>query len=169
MRSIAGDKPACRSGRRGIGVRGAPRRSGSVLLEVVVAITVFIGASLAVMASVDRAVTALERTRGVQRAADLARTAMSQMEAGLATPVTLNGPLSVWQMGEPNAVPYSGGGGLGEWELEIQTEPSEFLGLTKVTVTALHHRAGGVSVDWSYTLRQLVSLSPSGSAQGEPR
>lgn len=150
---------------------GLRRGSGSVLLEVVVAVTVFIGAALAVMASVDRAVTALERTRGVQRAADLARTAMSQMEAGLGTPVTLNGPVSVWVMGEANAVPYSGGNGAGDsgWELEIQTEPSEFVGLTKVTVTASHRRDNSVSTDWSYTLRQLMDLTPAGSAQGEPR
>lgn len=140
---------------------GPVRPRGGVLLEVVVAIAIFVGAALAVMACVDRAAGALERTRGLQRAADLARSAMSQLEAGLASVVTLNGPVPVLEGTDGPGVPYSGGAaGDGEsgWELEVQTEPSEFGSLTKVTITAVRRRQESGAVVYSYTLTQLVRL-----------
>lgn len=134
---------------------------GSVLLEVVVAIAVFVGVALAVMACVDRATGGLERARGVQRAADLARTAMSQLEAGLATTATLNGPVAVVEGLDGPGVPYAGGdSGDGEsgWELEVQTEPSEFASLTKVTIIAMKRPPGASAAEYQFTLTQLVRL-----------
>lgn len=136
--------------------------AGGVLLEVVVALAIFIGAALAVMACVDRAADSLERTRGMQRAADLARTAMAQLEAGLVMPTTLNGPVPALDGLDRSGLPYSGGAsGEGEsgWELEISTEPSDFGSLTKVMVTAVRRRAESGTVMHSYTLTQLVRLS----------
>lgn len=121
---------------------------------------VFVGAGMAVLASVDRAMSSLEHTRGLHRALDLARTAMSQLEAGIATPSTLNGPVAAWADGDQPALPYSGAhaGMDSGWELEVQTEPSEFAGLTKVSITALHRRGTSQATDASFTLRQLVRL-----------
>lgn len=138
---------------------GAGQR-GAVLLEVVVALAVFVGAALAVMACVDRAASALEHTRGVQRAADLARSAMSQLEAGLLNPAALNGPVPTADSSGYSGPPYAGGGwGDGEsgWELEVQSEPSEFGALSKVTVTAIRRGESGAA-RYSYSLTQLVRL-----------
>jgi hypothetical protein len=45
------------------------------------------------------------------------------------------------------------------WELEVNSEPSEFAGLTKVSVRALRRATpGGDRVTASYTLVQLVRL-----------
>lgn len=137
------------------------RCRGGVLLEVVAALAIFIGASLAVMACVDRAAEGLDRARGLQRAADLARSAMSQLEAGLGTAPTLSGPVPVSEGSGGNGVPYSGGeaaDGESGWELEVQTEPSEFAGLTKVSITALRRRSGAGPAVYTYTLTQLVRM-----------
>lgn len=151
------------------------RRRGSVLLEAVVALAIFVGASLAVMACVDRATTALQRARGLQRAADLARTAMSQIETGLATPGGLSGPVEEAAGIEGGLVPFAGGeSGSNEsgWELEVQTEPSEFASLTKVTITASRKRPGASAAEYSFTLTQLLSLERAGDVAsaggGEP-
>jgi hypothetical protein len=105
---------------------------------------------MAVLAMVDHAVDSVAITRDAEQAADVARTAMARIEAGLATPETLNGPLKSWEEGAPS----------GSWSLEVQTEPSQFEGLTKVSVRAFKQAAAGSDQELaSYTLHQLVRLT----------
>jgi hypothetical protein len=47
------------------------------------------------------------------------------------------------------------------WALEVDTEPTQFRGLTRVTIKAVRH-VGDDAVEASYTLRQLVRLSGKG-------
>lgn len=156
------------------GNKGGGARDGALLLEVMLALAIFVMAGTAILMLVDRTVTGMERVRAMRKAADLARSAMAKMEAGLGTPQSLNGPVRAWGADEESAAGPSGegtsvkGSGVLEaaatdsgWELRIDTEPSQFRGLTRVTVKAFKSGAGDEAVA-SYTLRQLVRLSGKG-------
>src|SRR5437762_4748194 len=52
---------------------------------------------------VDRAVEGMQRSRLSEKAADLARSAMAKMEAGIETAGTLNGPVRAWMADEGGA------------------------------------------------------------------
>lgn len=148
---------------RRMGRRQSRTRRGALLLELVLALAIFVVAGSAILMLVDRTLTGTMRLRQQERAADLARSAMARIEAGIDTPMTLNGPVPPWRDEETPDV----GGGLASsaapetgWELRIDTEPSQFRGLTRVTVTAQRRREGQEQPDASYTLHQLVRLSP---------
>lgn len=108
---------------------------------------------MAVLALVDHAVDSVATTRDAEEAADIARCAMARIEAGLATPDTLNGPVK-WG-DETDASELSPGAA---WALEVATEPSQFEGLTKVSVRAYKQGAGDTELA-SFTLHQLVRLT----------
>jgi hypothetical protein len=134
-----------------------PRRGparGAALLECVLALALFVACGMAVLAMVDHAVDSVAMTRDAEQAADVARSAMARIEAGLTTPQTLNGPLA--------SNPGDEGGDSqaaadGSWALEVQTESSQFEGLTKVSVRA--YKQVGDRELASYTLHQLVRLT----------
>lgn len=118
-------------------------RSASVLLELMLALAILIALSGAIFGVVSRASSAVEDARLQERAADLARSSMSRIEAGLATPASLSGP----------AVERGREG----WMVEARSEASEFPGASLVTVTVtLPDPADPSSVRASFTLRQLV-------------
>jgi hypothetical protein len=138
---------------------------GLFLLEVLLALAIFVMIGIAILSMVSSTGTAVARSRDAARAADLARSAMAMLEAGISTPRTLNGEVRSWseaQLREDEfAFGFGGdsGGGAG-WELEIGTEPSEFDGLTRVTVHAFRRVSrNSDQLAASYTLRQLVRLS----------
>lgn len=149
--------PAVRARCRG----RAARTRGAMLLELVLALAVFVGAGLAILAAMDQAGRSLEVARDGLKAADLARSAMARIEAGLATPVTVNGPVPEWVDEEvgAGAVFRDSPARASGWELVVQTEPSEFDGLTRVSITARRASAAGPRTDGpTYTLHQLVRL-----------
>jgi hypothetical protein len=122
-----------------------------VLLEVVLAIAIFVMAGTAILVLEDGSLSGLSRTRDVERARDLACSAMARLESGLDTARTLSGPV---KPEKGIATPP------GEWDLKIESEPSQFSGLTHVTVTARKLAGGGDEVAAaSYTLHQLVRLA----------
>jgi len=152
----------------------------AILMELMIALAVFVLASLAVGSMLRQGVGALVRSQEQAKAADLARSTMARIEAGLARPEVLDGPVEPWQAdptvweGDSLADPDAGlaasvGGGPGGdggmritgpiWMLDVVSEPSEFEGLSLVTVTASREDpenpdARSVSV----TLTQLVGL-----------
>jgi hypothetical protein len=149
-------------------------RRGALLLEIILALAIFVMAGSAILALVDRTVSGVQKTRGVAKAADLARSTMARIEAGIGTVQTLNGPVRAWPESDDGraeddesddgmidsggiAPPESG------WELQIDTEPSEFTGLAKITIRAFKRAApDSDQVAAEYTLRQLVRLSGKG-------
>ena len=151
--------------------RAKPRsvaRRAMLLLEVAAAMAVFVMGGLAILSLVGGSVDSLSAARDAVKAVDLARSGMARLEAGLATPQNLPGPVPAWEddtdawLGD-DALSAEEGHGFADaaprpsgWELEVETEPSEFAGLTLVTVTAI--KRSGESVAASYTLRQLVRL-----------
>ncbi|MEX2217321.1 MAG: hypothetical protein WD749_01060 [Phycisphaerales bacterium] len=130
-----------------------PRRTampGIVLLDAVLAIALFVVAGGAILMLSGQAVDSLQRSRLHQQACELARAGMSRLEAGLDTPMTLNGPL---RFVDGSLAPP------GRWEVRVETEPSAIRGLTSVAVTASRLSDGrSEAVVASCTLRQLVRL-----------
>jgi hypothetical protein len=143
------------------------RRGGGVLLEVLLAVALFVAAGLAVVSAMDRASMAGERARLGARAGDLARSAMALIEAGLATPESLHGPVRSWRSltGPIDEGPMVEGPAPDErgWELLIATEPMTQPGVVKVSVEArLVDEAGQARVS-----RRLVQVVPTrGSGSG---
>jgi type II secretory pathway pseudopilin PulG len=137
-------------------------RRGAMLLEMMLALAIFVMAGTAILTLVDGSVRSLERARLHAQAADLARTAMAKIEAGIATPRSLHGPARSWleeaaergEAPEDLSAPRQGPTG---WELRIESDPSQFAGLTRVTITAAKLDASEAPLV-SYTLRQLVRL-----------
>lgn len=127
------------------------------------ALTIFVSLALVTLGTVSMAVASVVRARDVQSAADIARSTMSRLEAGLGTAQNLSGPVAPWD-------PASDGGGDSSafsesipvptgWEVEIQTSPSSFEGLTLVEVSVTRRDPPGSDViAASFTLRQLVRL-----------
>lgn len=137
-------------------------RCGSILLECVLALALFIAVGMAVLAMTSRAAGSLEAVRDAQIAADIACSTMAQLEAGIATAETLHGPVPAWRDERDGAFDDSLQVETG-WRVEIETQPSEFDGLTSVRVRAFRHPPGEPERQLGgYTLHQLVRLSSEG-------
>jgi HAMP domain-containing protein len=140
-------------------------RRGVLLLEALLALAVFIMTGIAILSLVERTTRSLVQARHSAQAADLARSVVAMMEAGIGTPRTLNGPVRPWAEAQARADERAFGMGgpvqphQSPWEVRIDVTPSQFQGLTLVTVHALR-RAGRNSdrMMASYTLRQLIRL-----------
>lgn len=133
-----------------------------MLLECVLALALFVAAGLTIMGMMDRAMSSVAETRDAEMAVDVARTAMAQIEAGIATPETLNGPVPEWRAESDASFDDDLPTGTG-WNLEITTEQSQFDGLTKVSVRAYLQAPGSEQELASYTLHQLVRLTEGGA------
>ena len=135
---------------------------GWVLLEVMLSLSIFTMSALVVLSVMGQAARHVETTRLELQSLDLARSAIARLEAGIASAETLRGPVPRWDPHEtdPGAaafedeLPEPSG-----WELEIETEPSQFAGLTLVEVTALRRDEATGQTSFATTLRQLVRLS----------
>lgn len=139
------------------------RRPGALLLETLLALAVFSASALAVLALANRAAGGLALAQDRVRACDLARSAIAQIEAGLGNAESLHGPVPSWR---ERVAAESGAAWFDEslpaesgWELEVQTEPSQFDGLTLVRVRAILRASGdGDRVRAEYSMAQLVRL-----------
>jgi len=136
---------------------------------MLLALGLFVTAGLTVSSALSRGLGAAAQDRQRTIASDLARSAMAQIEGGIETPQTLNGPVRAWQeesaQGDEldrgtqgiafDETPPDDNG----WELEITTEPSEFDGLRLASVTARRVDPESDLEIVSFTLHQLVRLS----------
>ncbi len=135
---------------------------GALLLEVMLSLTLFVVGGGAVLGIVNQGVGSLQATRDKLYAADVARSAMAEIEAGISSPLTLNGPVRAWTdpdeelSGEENSGVGTGETRAVEWELRVETSPTKFDGLTLITVTAERMTTTGMVE--GYTLSQLVRL-----------
>lgn len=147
----------------------APAR-GLVLLEVLLAISIFAIAGLVILSALAEGLEQQRRTRDRQRLADLARSALALIECGALSAESLNGPVKAWPgslTDGPTAREEPKGGP--QWELRIQTQPWGAAGLTLVTVEASRKDpSSGAGADASasapaaFVLRQLVRIGGSG-------
>ncbi len=106
-------RPTSRPNLAGVGsaVRQPCRESGAVLLEVVLALALFVVAASILTSGMSSSLDAVDRLRLNAHAADLAVTTLSEMQLGLKS-VSLNGP-------EPFEPP------LEQWSWEIVATPLE--------------------------------------------
>jgi type II secretory pathway pseudopilin PulG len=141
----------------------------SILLEVILAVAIFTAAALVVLRQVSFASDAVQRARDQERAADLARSAMAMIEAGLETPETLSGPMAPARVAyglaagsrtAPTAESYA------NWEMTVEVNPSPFEGLTKVRVTAVWGN-GTTAERARFSVAQLVRLSASAGGDSD--
>ena len=133
-----------------------PTGRGAILLECVLALAVFVGGGLAILTLMDRAAESVRAIRDVQTAADIAASAMAQIEAGILSPEAMQGEVHKWmdpdgRWGESPA--WQG------WRVEVDAEPAAVEGLTVVTIHVLKE-AGTTEAAPLYDLRQVVTLRP---------
>ena len=89
------------------------RARGAVLLEIVLALGLFVAVSMTLLGVVSSAIESLSRSRDTLLAADHARNALAMIEAGIARPETLNGPVAPWDGGEDDESLGMDAGGFG--------------------------------------------------------
>ncbi|MDX2148454.1 MAG: prepilin-type N-terminal cleavage/methylation domain-containing protein [Planctomycetota bacterium] len=158
-------------------------RRGGVLLEMIIAVSLFAMAALTLAGAMERSLTRAREALDADRAGDLARSALAMLESGLATPESLHGEVSPGRAvlglaaSEEEIDAYESGLATPQaaWELVITTEPTAHASLTRVSVTArlvpLGASAGGSGLAGggggvigsgasraSVTLHQLMSL-----------
>lgn len=143
-------------------------RRGALLLEVLLSVALFVIASLAILSIVREAVGRLEDGRDRLAAADIAHSAMAAIDAGLYEPSALDGPFPTTGLfsdeeilsGSVAAAPDPGSG----WVLEVESERSQFPGLTMVEIAVRRDDARDTTVRSLddpapvYALRRLVAL-----------
>ncbi|OAB62949.1 hypothetical protein AY599_16560 [Leptolyngbya valderiana BDU 20041] len=157
-------RPSTRRSRRPIERQGRPRphrRAGFVLLDLVLALAMFVVGGLAVLSQLDfgaRRIIDAEQRMG---ATGVARTALGLLESGAMSDRELTGPASAWATPEGPAV---GDDATAEWMCEVQIEPSEWPGLSLATVRVRRAAVGAGAGEGPVlaTLHQLVPTEPVG-------
>ncbi len=133
------------------------RRSGGILLEVLISLALFIGAALAILRATSQASDSVDRAAILQRAVDLATTRMAELQVGLVTEADLRS-----EANEPR--PEFGAFEFVEAEqrlrIEAVMERSPYEGLTLVELKVLDSERSAVDggARTIFTLRQLVRL-----------
>jgi hypothetical protein len=125
-------------------------RSGAILLECLLAMALLIAAGVTVLACMDRAADAVIRGTEEAQARQIVSGAMSLIEAGVMTPETIQGPVRKWRTDA--SVPA-------DWNLAVETQPTEFTGLTTVTLRVFKGSRGADSSRPLATLHQLIDLN----------
>ncbi len=129
-----------------------PRR-GAFLLEVIVALAVFVGTGLAILAAVRQSQGNLIHSLESSRATDLAASAAAEIATGIDSIDNLDGPVES-AADNPLALAATANDptATAAWTLEITVEPSEFQNLDILVVTATRDAAFPIS----HTIRRLI-------------
>jgi hypothetical protein len=82
-------------------LKGAPRRSGAVLVEVVLALALFVAAAAVISGALSASLDTVERLRSNAHATDLAVTVLSQLQMGTLaaegnSPQPFDPPFDTW-------------------------------------------------------------------------
>ena len=170
----------------------APSRA-AVLLEAIVGVALFTVFAIAVLASASRALDTARNAREHALAFDVARTALSLVDAGIATPEDVTGPVSSWSVvgGAPDASltpawglaldasPLGSGSAApaDEWTTSVTRQPADAEGLEWLVISAWRgEREATASAEGGstrpaprvVTLRQLVRAAGDGAAISAP-
>lgn len=144
----------------------------ALLLEALVSLAILVTMSMAITSVVRDSSERLIRAADLAVGEDMARSALAQIEAGIASPESLAGPVPAWDPAQAMAelgdeagprssdeieLPNQTGEPSG-WSLEIETQLSPYTGLTLVSVRAHRDEAPQVGV----TLHQLLRLRDDG-------
>lgn len=129
----------------------------AILLECVLALALFVGAGLAILTLADRASESMLAARTVQTAADIAASAMAQIEAGILSPEAIQGDSHKWMDADSRWTDSPSWQG---WRIELDSEPATEDALTVIGITVFKDPDGRTSDVPIYRLRQIVSLLP---------
>ena len=125
-------------------------RAGAMLLECLLALALLVAAGVTVLACLDRAADSVARRTQEVVASQIAATALALIDAGAMTPETVQGPASRLRDGVSAAA---------NWNIAVDTEPSEFGSLTLVIVRVFDAgRAPAGDQEPLAVARQLVDL-----------
>lgn len=119
-------------------------RRGSVLLEILLAIVLFAGATAFTIAALRGALASTERSAVKLRAADLARSTISELEAGVLIAERGGDSESLRDVVDPDGL-----------RVQTKTTPSAFPGLSLCEVT-VYGRGDDGDERILFELRQLV-------------
>jgi hypothetical protein len=137
-------------------------RRGGILLEVLLSLALFVGAAAFALGATRGVLGSLDRARRESLAVDLARAKLAELEAGIVTIAELRDDAEgVAQVGSIEAFGDEADDGGRIWEIELNTERTEFTGLMLVELTVREVRdaeADDPSRVISCTLRQLVPV-----------
>ena len=122
--------------------RPVAQRRGAILFEMLLSIAIFAGASLLTLSVIDQAYQGLARQQQQQLAIDLARSKMSELEAGVIAISELDGS-EIDNVGSFDIADFERSETAGEtfenpnwmWAYEIDTQSSAFTGLMLVELT----------------------------------
>jgi len=134
---------------------------GAILLEVMLALGLFVGSAAFCLAVTRSLFAALDRADRRQFAVDLARSRLAELEAGMVNLQELRGE---WRGGvgsREDDVDLEARAPVRAWQIEVTTSLSEYRGLSliELTVTEVQPGTGAASDDGvRYTLRQLIAL-----------
>lgn len=107
---------------------------GALLLEALIALAIFVMAGLAILGVMRQGSANLRDQRDRAQGLDIARSTLAQIESGIATPDTLDGPVRPWQ-GNRSAVAIDDAPPPETpWEVDIKTEPAGVADLSRVRV-----------------------------------
>ncbi len=139
-------RAACRSSSR---PRSGPQERGAVLLEVILALVLFVAAATIISAGLNASLNSVERLRLSTHAANLATSVLSELQMGIKT-TALSGP-------QPFQAPFE------EWTWEVlagsgESEFAEPASTKKVEVIVRHGEPPMV-----YRLTQMLQLAESKS------
>lgn len=146
-------RPTKRHGRR----REHPRR-GFVLLDLVLALAMFVVGGLAILSQLDFGARRIIDAEHRMGATGVARTALGLLEGGAMSDRELTGPASAWAS---PATESAGFDAPSDWMCEVDLEPSEWPGLSLATVRVRRLEASGEGPVLA-TLRQLVPMDGAG-------
>ena len=150
------------------------RALGGVLIEIIIAVALFVGAAGFTLGAMRSVFDGMDREDRRLHAVDLARSLMAELEARLINVADLRGPID-GRVGSRRA-----SGGIDEvlasdadqpvrtWRVEVHTDRSRFAGLSLVELTVREESAasegrGEPDELISVTLRQLLPLRESAS------
>ncbi len=128
------------------------RRSGLLLLEVVIALAIFVAVGTLILSTIRQAMLSTQQARDIVRAEDFAASVLALIESDLDTPENLNGPLPDWDPEEGffgGAIAGAAARGFGgmrneEWIIEIETGPAGMPGFSSIIVTVMLDGRPGV-------------------------
>lgn len=137
-------------------------RRGGLLLEALIALAVFVMAGLAILSVLRQGVADTRAARDRVRGYDIARSALAQIETGLATIESLDGSVPAWRPPSSSIAFEDAPPPESPWNVEITTEEAGVGGLSRVRVV-VRNAAKPVA-----DLTQFIQLVRSGTTAALP-
>lgn len=138
------------------------RRRGAILLEILIAFSLFVTAGSIILVSTTSMTAALGHSRDRQVATDLAVSKMAELEAGLTTAELMQDTLVDVDLlsADDSARLETMSDQPRRWRIVVETEQSRFSPLTNVTIRILDARTGRQGDETELAvLHQLVRLN----------